>query len=170
MKINRFIVLPALLTVALLAGCATMPSKPMQAKNFTVSLLQGGQTSLSDYAGKPLVLIFGATWCSHCLHEMPILKKACERGKDGVQYLPVFVKSNRKDALALVAKSGMTCKIGWDPKGTVADIYGITGMPETLFINARGEIIDDYFGTMEQSDIDKGIAEILKSEQKPEHK
>ena len=156
--------LAARTAIVVFAGCATMQSKPELAKNFTVPLLQGGQVSLSDYAGKPLILIFGATWCSHCLHEMPILKKACERGKGGVQYLPVFVKSKRADALALVEKSGMTCKIGWDPKGAVADMYGVTGMPETLFINARGEIIDDYFGTMEPSDINHGINELLKSD------
>ncbi len=165
MNIRSIAIKPAaLIALIVFAGCAAMPSRPVKAKDFTVPLLQGGQASLSGYAGKPLILIFGATWCSHCLHEMPILKKACERGKGGVQYLPVFVKSNRADALKLIKQSGMTCKVGWDPKGRVANLYGVTGMPETLFINSRGEIIDDYFGTMEPSDINHGIKELLKSD------
>lgn len=158
----------ALLLVFALSGCAgqsLIQAKPERARDFTVALLQGGETSLSDYAGKPLVIIFGATWCSHCLHEMPILKKACERRKGGVEFLPIFVKSNKEDALALVNKSGMTCKIGWDPEGKVAALYGVTGMPETMFINAKGEIVDDYFGTIEQSDIDKGVEKLIKSDQ-----
>ncbi len=149
---------------ALLAACAAMPPKPVKARNFTVPLLQGGKVSLSDYAGKPLVLTFGASWCPHCQHEMPILRKAFEKRKDGVQFLPIFVKSNRKDALALLKKNGMNGKVGWDPKGRIADLYGVTGMPETLFINSRGRIIDDYFGAMEPSDINNGIKELLKSD------
>jgi cytochrome c biogenesis protein CcmG, thiol:disulfide interchange protein DsbE len=163
--------LTALILAFALSGCAgqgLIQAKPERAKDFTVALLQGGETSLSDYAGKPLIIIFGATWCSHCLHEMPIMKKACERRKGGVQFLPIFVKSNKKDALALVSKSGMTCKIGWDPDGKVAAIYGVTGMPETMFINSRGEIVDDYFGTIEQSDIDKGVEKLLKSDEQPQ--
>ena len=165
---KEYLALLALLV--LFAGCAggLFESKPARAKDFTVALLQGGETSFSDYAGKPLVIIFGATWCSHCLHEMPILKKACERRAGGVQFLPIFVKSNKEDALALVSKSNMTCKIGWDPEGKVAALYGVTGMPETMFINAKGEIVYDYFGTIEQSDIDKGVEKLLKSEQQPQ--
>jgi peroxiredoxin len=162
----------ALLVAFALSGCAggqgLLQSKPERAKDFTVALLQGGEVSLSDYAGRPVVIIFGATWCSHCLHEMPILKQACERRKGGVQFLPIFVKSNKEDALALVSKSNMTCRIGWDPEGKVAALYGVTGMPETMFINARGEIVYDYFGTIEQSDIDKGVEKLLKSDQQPQ--
>jgi thiol-disulfide isomerase/thioredoxin len=45
-----------------------------KAPDFILTDLKGGQFRLSDQRGKPVLLIFGTTWCPSCREEIPHLK------------------------------------------------------------------------------------------------
>ena len=55
-----------------------------------VDPITGGQVSLADYEGKPVVLNFWASWCPPCREELPALIELAERHPEvalvGVNY------------------------------------------------------------------------------------
>ena len=50
----------------------------MKARDFTLNDLNGRPSSLSDYRGQWVWLVFWATWCSACAQEMPLLESLCK--------------------------------------------------------------------------------------------
>ena len=56
----------------------------LPAPDFSLPTLDGGDFTLSEQRGKPVVLNFWATWCIPCQREMPALQRAAEQYKDAV--------------------------------------------------------------------------------------
>ena len=70
--------LAALAALGLLLGAAPATA-PSAAPDFQLHALDGTPVSLSDLRGRTVVLHFWATWCPHCLSEMPILEEAAPK-------------------------------------------------------------------------------------------
>lgn len=143
-------------------GCAGGIKEAKPAPDFSVKLMTGEEVSLAQFKGRPLVLNFGASWCPHCLHELPILKETYDKYKGRVEFLSVFVKSPREDVQSLIDKDGVSFKVGFDPDAVAGKAYGVKGIPETFFIDEDGNIVDDYFGGIERSELTGKIEMLLK--------
>ena len=58
----------------------------------------GTPISLSDYAGKPVWLTFGASWCPDCRVEAPDIEAAYQANKDkGLAVVGVFISESADD-------------------------------------------------------------------------
>lgn len=65
---------------------------------FTLPDTDNKNVSLSDYAGKVVVLEFMAPWCPHCQSDAPMLNEVAEKYKDkGVQFLGVSATDKGRD-------------------------------------------------------------------------
>ncbi|MBA2333094.1 MAG: TlpA family protein disulfide reductase [Actinobacteria bacterium] len=138
--------------------------KPVAAPNFTLAELDGsGELSLESLRGKAVVLNFWASWCGPCKDETPLLQKSWERwqGKD-VVFVGIDVKDFRGDARAFVRKFGVTYPNVYDGKGSTIGRYGVTGFPETYFIDPRGRVVYRIAGPVDEaSELDDGIERAL---------
>ena len=130
------------------------------APSFTLERLDGkGDLAIESLRGKTVVLNFWASWCGPCRDEMPLLQQASQRwqGKN-VVFLGVDVKDFRRDARAFLERFGVTYANVYDGKGSTIGRYGVTGYPETYFIDAAGKIRYRIAGPVEEGeDLDKGI-------------
>ena len=134
-----------------------------QAPEFSVKLIPNGQTDLAAFKGRPLVLNFSASWCPHCIHEMPALKAVSDARKADAAFLVVFVNSPKKDVDAAVKKYGLKCAVGFDADAASGKAYGVRGIPATFFIDKDGNIVDQAVGSLEEDELNKKVDGLVKA-------
>jgi cytochrome c biogenesis protein CcmG/thiol:disulfide interchange protein DsbE len=131
---------------------------------FTLERLDGnGELSIESLRGKAVVLNFWASWCAPCKDETPLLQEAWQRWEDkGVVFVGVDVKDFRGDARDFLARYGVTYPNVYDGKGSTVGRYGVTGFPETYFIDAAGKVRYRIAGPVEDAaDLDAAIERAL---------
>src|SRR5271156_1076916 len=87
------------------------------------------KVSLSDYAGKPLIVNFFASWCPPCQGETPLLARFYrgERGK--IALVGLDENDTVGAAVTFITADGVSYPVGWDPSVAVANDYGVDGLP-----------------------------------------
>ena len=117
-----------------------------------------GKLSLKELRGTPVVLNFWASWCPPCREEAPRLQKAWERwGARSVLFLGLDMQDIRSDARDFLNSFRITYPTVRDPGKEVANRYGATGLPETYFISARGQIVGHVIGVVSSGQLVSGI-------------
>ena len=112
------------------------------APQFTLPRLRGdGKVSLASLRGKGVVLNFWASWCDPCKAEAPILEQAWRRYQSrGLVVVGIDANDVSSDARAFAEKHGLTYTLLHDP-GVTYSRYGLTGVPETFFVDRRGRLV-----------------------------
>jgi cytochrome c biogenesis protein CcmG, thiol:disulfide interchange protein DsbE len=142
---------PALLFLGVLTSVtierSTIPEPGDPAPEFSAPLLEGdGTLALSELRGRPLVLNFWASWCVPCKDEAPLLKGAHEQFGKRVEFVGVDIKDARSSALAFARRYDLDYLHVRDENGAIYADYGLTGQPETFFIDGEGEIVEHVNG------------------------
>jgi cytochrome c biogenesis protein CcmG/thiol:disulfide interchange protein DsbE len=120
------------------------------APSWTLTTLDGETLSSDDLAGRPYLVNFWASWCiPACVDEHPVLAAAHERYGDELTVVGVLYQDAPDDARAFLARYG---DAGYahvvDPDGRLAIDFGVTGPPETFFVDADGLVRYRQFGPL----------------------
>ena len=118
-----------------------------------------GSITLRQFAGRPLVVNFWASWCTPCRAEMPVLAAASRRARAEVAFLGIDVNDTRSDAAAFVAKVKVTYPVACDPSGSTTGPYGLFGLPTTVFVNRSGTIVGTHAGAFDTRTIAAALAQ-----------
>jgi cytochrome c biogenesis protein CcmG, thiol:disulfide interchange protein DsbE len=138
------------------AGAAADPAAP----TFSLPVLghSGQQVSLADYAGRPLIVNFFASWCEPCQQETPLLARFYRTEHGKVAIVGLDENDVVGSAMSFTHKEGVGYPVGFDPEVIAASAYGVAGLPQTFFLNAKHRIVDRVFGAVTLADINRGIA------------
>ena len=136
------------------------------APNFSLRRIDGaGKLDLASLRGKPVVLNFWASWCVPCKGEAKLLEQAWNRYKrQGVVFVGVDYTDVVSDARTFMSHHGVTYPIVQDGSGKIGDKYGLTGVPETYFVDRRGRLVGTHVvGTItnQVAAFDRGVQAAL---------
>ncbi len=119
--------------------------------------------SPSELRGRPLVLNFFASWCIPCRHEAPLLNASARAHAGNVVFLGVDVQDLKSDARAFLKRYRVSYTAVRDGNGSTYASYGLTGVPETYWVDARGRIVAHYAGETSRPQLEQGIRESRRS-------
>jgi len=104
--------------------------------------LDGNVRSLADFKGKTVLLNFWATWCLPCVAEMPALERVHQLLKEqGLEVVAISVDGDRTKVKDFVQKNGLSFTVLHDPGFKTPPKFGVSGFPETIFVDSQGRII-----------------------------
>ena len=149
----------AVIVVSLATSGSAAPENHPAAAGFKLTALgqPGKQISLSQYAGKPLIINFWASWCDPCAKETPLLASWYKQQHGHVVLLGLDENDNMAKALTFVQAKGVTYPIGFDPNVIVAGTYGVVALPQTFFLNAKHQIVDHVVGAVTEASLANGV-------------
>ena len=124
--------------------------------------LSGKKVSLADYAGRPVIVNFWASWCVPCRNEFPVFVTARETYKEqGLEVLGVVYKDNPTSAQAFADDHGALWPLLEDPDSKVYDAYLGFGVPMSVFIDGQGVVRSVSFGELRQAGLEDQMKLIL---------
>ena len=105
--------------------------------NFQLDTLTHQRFYLNQQTGKPVVLVFWATWCRYCKTEMVELQPLTRLpGWQDVVIASVCTDpENLSDVKDIVSHLNITYPVLLDHNGQLFNKYGLTTLPTTLIID-----------------------------------
>ena len=114
-----------------------------KASPFKLLTVDGKEIELGSFAkDKVTLLVFGATWCPSCRHEIPILKEYYSELKDsGLNVLGIDIKESVKKVKSLIDKNQINYPVVLDSSADVAKLYKVVGIPLNIILDKNGVIV-----------------------------
>jgi peroxiredoxin len=132
------------------AAPSEAPKSSGGAPDFTLPTLDGKNVSLSDYAGKVVLIDFWSTTCDPCLVEMPHIVSLYEKHKDkGFIVLAVSLDGpeTRSQVSSIVHDKKMSFPVLLDEETSVVARYNPKkDMPFSVLIDKNGSIVKKMSG------------------------
>jgi thiol-disulfide isomerase/thioredoxin len=151
MRIRHSLIALSILATGFVAQAQTVP-RP--AGEFAISMPYGGQTLLSQYAGKVVLLAFILTTCPHCQHTTQILSGIqTEYASRGVQILAAAFNPDAQQLVpGFVTQFRPTFPVGFANRDAAleyeqASLAKPNYVPELIFIDRRRVIRAQYSGS-----------------------
>ncbi len=150
------------LLLFIMTGCCAAPdtipeASALMAPDFSLETLDGSRFSLSKLRGKPIVLIFGATWCSYCKEEIPQLKKIHKKYGRKIRMAAIYFNEPHIDVYEYALINELPYPLLLDYDAAVTKAYGVLSLPVIAVINADGS-----FYSLPSDDLEGDLKKILK--------
>lgn len=139
-------VLQALGTIA--GGEQALQSGGGTAPAFHLLATDGTHVSLADYAGRPLVINFWASYCPPCKAEMPLLDRYVG-AQSNARLVLIDEGESEQATQAFLNGIGIDRVALLDSDLSVGHAYGIYELPMTVFVRADGTIDRRQIGQLD---------------------
>ena len=112
------------------------------APDFQLKGLKGQDVRLGDLQGRPVLLVFGTTWCPYCREEIPRIKEIYGQGREKkLEVLNIYVNETEGKIAEFAAKYALPYPVLLDGDGKVAELYQVRGVPTLVLLDRQGKIM-----------------------------
>ncbi|BAT71168.1 thiol-disulfide oxidoreductase [Thermosulfidibacter takaii ABI70S6] len=152
--------------ILFMLACSKQPTN-IHAPYFEVKGLDGKIHTLNDYKGKPLLLIFWATWCPTCKKELKKIADNYQRLKEaGIEILLISMDKSEDSVKRVAQEHGFAnLPIAIISDQMVMDYQNVRFLPTGLLIDPQGFIRKRFVGELPPEEIIRSIKQ-LKSKAK----
>ena len=116
--------------------------------------------ALAELRGTPVVLNFWASWCVPCKEEAPFLAAAARAHRRDVAFLGANIQDFESDARRFLGRQDVPYPSVRDGTPKTHTAYGLTGVPETYYIDADGRIVEHAVGAVSRRELEAGMAKL----------
>lgn len=121
------------------------------------------QVSIAALRGKPALVNFWASWCDPCRREATALQRFDRRLDGRARLVGVDWNDSAAGARSFITHFGWTFPNLRDANGLVGTAYGISGLPTTVVLNARGRIASVLRGPQTTATLTRAVATLTGS-------
>lgn len=136
-----------------------------KAKDFSVINKDGQAVNLSDYFGNPIVVNFWATWCSPCKSELPAFEELSKEYDGKVIFMMVNLTDGYQETVEgvkeFIKENNYTFPVFFDTDYSASNAYQPNYIPETIFIDKDGNMVDKHIGAMNKETLKKYIDTLI---------
>jgi thiol-disulfide isomerase/thioredoxin len=113
------------------------------APDFSLTTLDGKTITKESLQGKPTLLMFWASWCGTCQHELPNVKALYEQKSKGLQAVAIGFQDDEANIRGYVQahQSTFVFPVAYDSRNQVATLFRARGTPTFVLLDARGRIV-----------------------------
>jgi thiol-disulfide isomerase/thioredoxin len=124
---------------------------PLPAPALSFVDLAGNTVSLSEFAGKVVLVNLWATWCEPCLREMPSLERMQSHLGDRITVVAISEdRGGGKAVEPFIGKLGLKLvKTYLDPKSGAERAFEVQGLPTSFLIDRQGRVLGRVEGAAE---------------------
>jgi cytochrome c biogenesis protein CcmG/thiol:disulfide interchange protein DsbE len=120
--------------------------------------LTDGRLGLDELHGTPVVINFWASWCGPCRSEIPLFVKSAAREHGRVAFVGIDIQDLSGDAMRFLPRFHVDYVAVRDGGGATFSAYGLTGVPETFFLDRTGRIVAHVAGVVDERALERGLA------------
>jgi cytochrome c biogenesis protein CcmG/thiol:disulfide interchange protein DsbE len=126
--------------------------------------LGGPAFDLAAYRGKVVVVNFWASWCTECKLEAKTLRDAAAKWRGKAVVIGIDTKDLTFAAKRYMTRYDVNYGIVRDVDGSESDRWGVTGYPETFFVDSTGKVIPPHVnGPIPANRLDAAIRQAIRS-------
>ena len=145
------------------AGVQQPPAAGDSAPGFTATDIDGTPISLEGLRGKPVWLVFMATWCTGCRTEIPDIQGVVASRGDAVRVVVIYVGESRNTVSDYSKRVGNDFPEVVDQDQQISAAYGIMGVPTHYFIDAGGVVRQRHVGVLSPDAMTQAIQNAMSS-------
>ena len=136
-----------------------------KASNFSVINESGENVNLSDYFGYYIVVNFWATWCSPCKSELPAFEELSKEYDGKLNFMMVNLIDGYQETVEsvkeFIKQNNYTFPVFFDTEYSASNTYQVYSIPETIFIDKEGNIVDTHIGAMSKETLRNYINNLI---------
>ncbi len=146
---------------------ADNPDSPGTVMQFTSPTLRGTRFDLKSMRGKPVLVVFWASWCAACVEETPDIKDFYQRYRgDGLEVVGVSLDVDRQELADFVNENQLPWpqmfsnhpgNESWN--NPIAKHYKVDSVPSAFLLDTDGTIVASHL--TDSYDIEDAILDYL---------
>jgi cytochrome c biogenesis protein CcmG/thiol:disulfide interchange protein DsbE len=127
--------------------------------------LEDGRVSLAELRGFPVVINFWASWCIPCREEAAAFRAVATRYAGRVAFVGMDTQDLKSAARRFLRRYKVNYVSVRDGSDRTYSAYGLTGVPETYFVDREGRAVSHAVGAISRRDLERSVRALVENPQ-----